>query len=74
MDLVERWEQGIPHHPIAEAIYKLLADSDRLNNHSFDWQSGGDGDNGEVLMIALSEWIDRHPEKLQPLRDLLNNE
>lgn len=50
-----RWEQGIPHHPLAETIFKLLEISDfTLTGDCFGWTSGGDGDNGETLMYGLS--------------------
>ena len=50
-----RWEEGIPHHPEAERIMELLKVSDwTFMDDYFCWKTGGDGDNGETLMFALS--------------------
>lgn len=58
-DVNKRWEQGIEHHPEAVRIYELLKDSDwAFGNDYFCWKSGGDGDNGETLMYALSVMIE----------------
>jgi hypothetical protein len=54
-DCNKRWEKGVPHHPAAVAIFKLLEESDGLfGDDYFCWKSGGDGDNGESLMYSLS--------------------
>ena len=51
-DINKRWEAGTPHHPRSQALYRRLAELDRNHNH-FGWRSGGDGDNGEILMYGL---------------------
>lgn len=62
-----RWEKGIPHHPEAESIMKLLEESDWIfGNDYFEWEVGGDGDNGETLMYSLSPLLE--------LRDLKQKE
>ena len=54
-DCNERWERGIPHHPEAVRIFELLKESDwNFGGDYFCWKYGGDGDNGETLMFALS--------------------
>ena len=57
-----RWEQGLPHHPLSEAIFELLREADREEDY-FCWKSGGDGDNGETLMYLLDEHLDTHGER-----------
>ena len=58
----QRWEDGIPHHPMSERIMNFLKEHD-FNDYDdyFCWKSGGDGDNGETLMYqldALFEMLD----------------
>lgn len=54
-DVSRRWEQGTEHHPEAEKIFNLIKDSDwAFGGDYFCWKHGGDGDNGETLMYALS--------------------
>jgi hypothetical protein len=54
-DITERWEKGIEHHPKAKEIFNLISEADWLfGGDYFCWKSGGDGDNGEHLMYALS--------------------
>lgn len=53
-DLNKRWEEGVPHHPRAVALYKQLAEADYvLGGDAFNFKAGGDGDNGEHLMYLL---------------------
>jgi len=52
--LEKRWESGKPHHPKAEEIIRGMA---RLCPE-LDLKFGGDGDNGEDLIMALSIWIE----------------
>lgn len=59
---IQRWEDGIPHHPMSERIMNFLKEHD-FNDYDdyFCWKSGGDGDNGETLMYqldALFEMLD----------------
>lgn len=54
-DIGKRWENGIDHHPKAEEIFSLIQESDwAFGDDYFCWKQGGDGDNGETLMQALS--------------------
>lgn len=44
----------IPHHPLTEKLYRRIADLDFYElDDSFCFKSGGDGDNGEVLMSLM---------------------
>lgn len=53
-NLTKRWEQGLPHHADSVSLYKRLAAADlALCNDYFCFKSGGDGDNGEILMYLL---------------------
>lgn len=53
-DITKRWEQGIPHHPKSLALFKQLSEVDfKYGGDFFDWNAGGDGDNGEHLMYEL---------------------
>jgi hypothetical protein len=52
---IDRWEKDVDHHPEAVRIYGLLDESDWcFSKDYFGWKSGGDGDNGEILMYSLS--------------------
>jgi hypothetical protein len=54
-DIGKRWEDGIDHHPEARAVFDLVKKADWVFGEDyFCWKSGGDGDNGETLMYALS--------------------
>jgi hypothetical protein len=54
MNVKERQEKGIPHHPKSIALYKKLAQIDfEQGGDYFDWNSGGDGDNGEHMMYEM---------------------
>lgn len=58
-DTNKRWEQGISHHPKAEEIMNLLKVSDWIfGDDYFDWNVGGDGDNGETLQYSLSVYLE----------------
>lgn len=68
-----RWDRGVPHHPVAVAIFELLAASDwEYGGDYFCWKKGGDGDNGETLMFALSELLDQEPARVEALAQVLN--
>ena len=54
-----RWETGIPHHPMSVLLFKFLEKHDyNDNNDSFCWKSGGDGDNGETLMYQMDAFFE----------------
>ena len=55
----DRWEKGIPHHPMSLRIMDFLELHDVVEYHDyFDWRSGGDGDNGEALMFELDAFFE----------------
>lgn len=55
----ERWEQGIPHDKRSVALYEEIARIDaEYGDDSFQWQAGGDGDNGENLMYILDVYFE----------------
>lgn len=59
MTIGERWEQGVPHDPRSEEIYRAIADIDfKQNDDYFCWKAGGDGDNGEALMYLLDIYFE----------------
>ena len=54
-----RWEQGILHHSMSERLMRFLADHDFNDyNDSFQWNLGGDGDNGESLMYEMDAFFE----------------
>jgi len=56
---LDRWEKGIDHDPRSQKIVKALEKIDfQAFNNYFDWQTGGDGDNGEALMYQLDVYFD----------------
>lgn len=61
---LNRWEEGIDHHPMSERLMRFLVKHD-LSDYDdyFCWKVGGDGDNGETLMYemdAFFEMIDKN--------------
>lgn len=55
IELQQRWEKGTEHHPEASQLVRELADIDFVEyGDYFDWNIGGDGDNGEVLIEQMS--------------------
>lgn len=58
-DIEARWEEGIEHDPISIEILKRIKEIDRtFNNNYFNFQCGGDGDNGEELMYLLDIYFE----------------
>jgi hypothetical protein len=58
-DINKRWEQGIDHHPKSLELFKALAEIDlTAGNDYFCWKSGGDGDNGEMLMYEMDIYFE----------------
>ena len=54
-----RWEQGIPHHPMSTILMKhLMAIDFNFYDDHFCWKMGGDGDNGENLMYELDHFFE----------------
>jgi hypothetical protein len=58
-DLTQRLCDGDDHHEKSIELYKFIAkvDFDQCND-SFCFKSGGDGDNGELLMYMLAWWLE----------------
>lgn len=53
-DINKRWAQGLAHHPKSVELFRSLEKIDLAHgNDYFCWKSGGDGDNGEMLMYEL---------------------
>ena len=53
-DINKRWELGLDHHPKSVALFEALARIDLAHGGDyFCWKSGGDGDNGEMLMYQM---------------------
>ena len=49
-----RWESGAEHHPKSVELFKSLSAIDfKHGGDYFCWKSGGDGDNGEMLMYEM---------------------
>lgn len=60
----ERWENGVDHDPRSIAIYRGIAKIDLEEcDDSFDFKSGGDGDNGETLMFLLDIYFEDEDKK-----------
>ena len=55
----DRWEQGIPHHPMSERLVRFLMDHDFADyGDYFCWKFGGDGDNGETLAYQMDTFFE----------------
>ncbi len=56
---LNRWEDGIDHHPMSERIVRFMADHD-FNDYDDNMciKMGGDGDNGEHLMYLLDTFFE----------------
>jgi hypothetical protein len=56
---INRWEEGVEHHPTTERIIRFLAEHD-LHDYDdyFCWKVGGDGDNGESLGYQLDAFFE----------------
>ena len=63
-DINKRWEEGTPHHPESERVFRglMYIDFHYCDNY-FDWQKGGDGDNGETLMYQLDILFEQRDEQ-----------
>lgn len=63
-DINIRWENGTPHHPKSEELFKIIEDLDwEFGGDYFCWKKGGDGDNGETLMYLLDIHFEQLDEK-----------
>ena len=55
----DRWEEGIDHHPMSERLMRFLSDHDHHDYQGyFDWEMGGDGDNGETLAFQMDAFFE----------------
>ena len=56
---ISRWENGVPHHPQSRRLMKFLEEHDLKDcGDSFNWKTGGDGDNGEALMYEMDSYFE----------------
>lgn len=54
VDYEERWSRGVPHRTKSIELYERIKEIDmKLFDDFFGFKSGGDGDNGEVLLYIL---------------------
>ena len=61
INLRDRWENGVDHHPLAQQLSLLIGEIDFHHcSDSFQLNHGGDGDNGENLCAILSEIFERN--------------
>jgi hypothetical protein len=60
-DVNKRWESGTPHHPKSLALMDRVKelDYDAIEGY-FDFKTGGDGDNGEMLMYLLDIYFEEN--------------
>jgi len=64
VDVNNRWENGIEHHPNSkELMENIMALDFELTNDYFNWKVGGDGDNGETLMYLLDIFFEMKDKK-----------
>lgn len=58
-DINNRWEEGIDHHPKSIELFKALEKIDwEYGNDFFCRKSGGDGDNGEMLVYEMDIYFE----------------
>jgi len=56
---IDRWGEGVQHHPMSERLMKFIFIHDWKDyNYYFDWNIGGDGDNGETLMFQMDAFFE----------------
>ena len=58
-DPEHRWANGFNHHPLSEELMKHCQDVDNAHDDYFDWRTGGDGDNGEVMLHLMDTWFEK---------------
>lgn len=56
---LDRWSEGKDHHPMSERLINFLQLHDD-NDYGcyFDWEVGGDGDNGETLTFQMDAFFE----------------
>jgi hypothetical protein len=61
---LDRWEDGIEHHPMSDRLVNFMAEHDFCDYNDYMCiKIGGDGDNGEhlkYLMDAFFEMTDKN--------------
>lgn len=55
---IENYGFAKEHNPKSEEIFEYISQLDIENGDYFEFQSGGDGDNGEVLMDLLDAYFE----------------
>ena len=56
---LNRWEDGMEHHPMSERLMAFLETHDIIDYEDhFCWKTGGDGDNGETLMYEMDVFFE----------------
>jgi hypothetical protein len=69
----DRWEAGKAHHPVAKAIYDLISLAGLTHGGAREcWKSGGDGDNGEHMMLSVSALVEAESDVLVFLQAALD--
>lgn len=64
---LQRWEKGVDHHPMSRRLMKFLKEHDDKDySNFFDWQIGGDGDNGESLMFEMDAFFETLEKETDP--------
>lgn len=59
IDLGKRWKEGIKHHTESEKLIEALKSIDfNICGDTFCWKTGGDGDNGEILMYQMDVYFE----------------
>ena len=68
-DIIEdpnkRWEQGIEHHPKSIILFDYISALDFKYGDYFCFKSGGDGDNGELLMYLMDAYFEERDKKMK---------
>ena len=59
MDTIKDYGIVKEHHPKSQEIYRFISELDFANGDAFVFKSGGDGDNGELLMDLLDCYFAR---------------
>jgi len=59
------------HNPISKEVYDFISELDYKNGDMFCFKSGGDGDNGEMLMDLLDKFLE---SKANVAANLLKND
>ncbi|MDY2593929.1 MAG: hypothetical protein SOW34_03285 [Oliverpabstia sp.] len=59
MDTIKDYGMVKEHHPKSQEIYRFISELDFANGDAFVFKSGGDGDNGELLMDLLDCYFAR---------------